>query len=46
MKQDEEQTADYKREAEQLEKMFIEELQPFGARGYNTGKRPHGAVTG
>lgn len=28
----------YRREAKQLEAMFIEELQPFGDKGYNTEK--------
>ncbi len=36
---EEERITDYKGETEQLEKMFIEELQPFGARGYNIEKR-------
>ena len=35
IKQDETRTADYRKEVKQLEKMFIEELQPFGDKGYN-----------
>ncbi|WP_300602080.1 GIY-YIG nuclease family protein [Niabella sp.] len=38
IKQDDAQPTDYKREAEHLEKMFMEELQPFGANGYHTVK--------
>lgn len=38
IKHDDEPAAGYKREAAQLEQLFIEELQPFGENGYNTGK--------
>lgn len=38
IKQDDNKNGDYKREAELLEQLFIEELQPFGARGYNMVK--------
>ena len=33
--QKEESSANYKKEAKELERMFIEELQPFGEKGYN-----------
>lgn len=33
--QKEEGAANYKKEAKELEKMYIEELQPFGEKGYN-----------
>lgn len=34
--QDDTKTSDhYRKEVKQLEKMFIEELQPFGDKGYN-----------
>ena len=36
IKEDENLTIDYKKEAKTLELMFIEELQPFGDKGYNT----------
>jgi len=36
IKQDDKKTADYyRKEAKQLEIMFIEDLQPFGDKGYN-----------
>jgi len=35
IKQEEDIQKDYRREVRQLEKMFIEELQPFGERGYH-----------
>ncbi len=35
IKQDATKTTDYRKEAKQLETMFIEELQPFDYRGYN-----------
>ena len=35
IKQEESQNIDYTREAKQLAKMFIEELKPFGDKGYN-----------
>ena len=35
IKQDKTKTIDYRKEAKQLEEMFIEELQPFGEKGYN-----------
>ena len=36
IKQDDKKTADYyQKEAKQLETMFIEDLQPFGDKGYN-----------
>ena len=38
IKQDEESTRNYRKEARQLEEMFIEELQPFGDKGYNIQK--------
>jgi group I intron endonuclease len=37
IKQDDTKTIDYRKEIMQLEKMFIEELQPFNNNGYNTG---------
>lgn len=33
--QEENRNVDYAKEAKQLAKMFIEELQPFGDKGYN-----------
>lgn len=33
--QKEEGATNYKKEAKELEKMYIEELQPFGEKGYN-----------
>ena len=36
--QDEEANTDYNMEAKKLEAMFIEELQPFGEKGYHTHK--------
>ena len=35
IKQEENANIDYSKEAKQLAKMFIEELQPFGDKGYN-----------
>ena len=35
IKQEENATVDYASEAKRLAKMFIEELQPFGDKGYN-----------
>lgn len=35
MKQEENATVDYSKEAKQLAKMFIDELQPFGDKGYH-----------
>jgi flagellar biosynthesis chaperone FliJ len=35
IKQDDVVNADYAKEAKQLAAMFIEELQPFGEKGYN-----------
>ena len=35
IKQDDTKTTDYRKEAKQLETMFIEEMQPFDNRGYN-----------
>jgi group I intron endonuclease len=35
IKQDETKTTDYRKEAKELESMFIEELQPFNDKGYN-----------
>jgi len=35
IKQEENKGADYAKEAKQLAKMFIDELQPFGQKGYN-----------
>lgn len=37
IKQDDTKTIDYRKEIMQLEKMFIEKLQPFNNNGYNTG---------
>ena len=39
IKQDDTKTIDYRREIMQLEKMFIEELQPFYDKGYNIRSR-------
>lgn len=36
IKQDDTKIVDYRKEAKKLEKMFIEELQPFDDKGYNT----------
>jgi len=36
IKEDETKTIDYRKEAKQLELMFIEELQPFNDKGYHT----------
>lgn len=39
IKQDETKNIDhYRKEAKQFELMFVEELQPFGEKGYNTVK--------
>jgi hypothetical protein len=38
IKQDDTKTMDYKKEAKQLEEMYLEELQPFGDKGYNIRK--------
>ena len=39
IKQDETKTIDhYRKEAKQFEAIFIEDLQPFGDKGYNTEK--------
>lgn len=35
IKQTDDQNIDYAKEARQLAKMFIEELKPFGDKGYN-----------
>ena len=35
IKQEADKQTDYAKEAKQLAKMFIEELQPFGDKGYN-----------
>jgi group I intron endonuclease len=35
IKQDDVEKTDYRNDAKQLEKMFIEELQPFNDKGYN-----------
>ena len=35
IKQEENKSIDYAKEARQLAKMFIEELKPFGEKGYN-----------
>ena len=35
IEQDDTKTIDYRKEANQLEAMFIEELQPFDDKGYN-----------
>src|ERR1035437_9321118 len=34
---------DYNKEAKKLEEMFIEELQPFSDKGYNTFKAQYGS---
>ncbi len=36
IKQDETRTIEYRKEAKQLEHMFIDELQPYDENGYNT----------
>lgn len=36
IKQEENKTIDYRKEAKKLELMFIEDLQPFHEKGYNT----------
>jgi hypothetical protein len=36
IKQDETQIIDYRKEVKQLEKMFIDELNPYDDKGYNT----------
>lgn len=36
IKQDETKAIDYRKEAKQLELMYIEDLQPFNEKGYNT----------
>jgi len=38
IEQKDEDKVDYNKEAKKLEEMFIEELQPFGEKGYNTAK--------
>lgn len=38
LKQSDEEPRDYKKEAEELELLYIEELQPFGDKGYNIKK--------
>ncbi|MBK8515333.1 MAG: GIY-YIG nuclease family protein [Saprospiraceae bacterium] len=38
IKQEDVETTDFRKEAKQLELMFIEELQPFGDKGYNIKK--------
>lgn len=38
IKQDETENVDYLKQAKELEKMFIEELQAFGDKGYNVKK--------
>lgn len=35
IKQDESRNIDYNKESKELAKMFIEELKPFGGKGYN-----------
>ncbi len=35
IKQDDEKQTNYRKEIKELEKMFLEELQPFGENGYN-----------
>lgn len=37
--EDDGKTVDYRKEARQLEKMFIEELQSFNEKGYNSLKK-------
>lgn len=32
--------AEYRKEVKALEKMFLEELRPFGERGYNRDQKP------
>lgn len=39
IKQDETKAVDYRKEVRQLEKMFIEELQPFDDKGYNLRRK-------
>ena len=36
IKQEENKAIDYRKEAKQLELMFIDDLQPFNEKGYNT----------
>lgn len=38
IKQDEKTNINFRKEARQLEEMFIEDLQPFGNKDYNTRK--------
>lgn len=38
LKQDEE-TTDYSRELAQLEEMYLDELQPYGEKGYNVPRK-------
>ena len=35
LKEDDSKEIDYKKEVRELEELFIEELQPFGEKGYN-----------
>lgn len=35
IKQDDEKKINYRKEVKELEKMFVEDLQPFGEKGYN-----------
>ena len=35
LKEDDSKAIDYKKEVRELEELFIEELQPFGEKGYN-----------
>lgn len=39
IEQDDTKVTNYRKEAKQLEEMYIEELQPFGDKGYNVVKR-------
>jgi len=38
IQQDESQSRNYAREAKELEKLYVDELQPFGERGYHFKK--------
>lgn len=35
LKEDEGKEIDYKKEVKELEELFVEEIQPFGEKGYN-----------
>lgn len=39
IKEKEDEQKDYKKEIKELEELFIEELQPFGEKGYNKQKK-------